>query len=228
MSGLCTVDFHTHLNWQSPLVVSKSVIRIISTPLAHISDPVPENTVQTLELHPWDEADFSADFQQAARSKHFAGIGEVGLDRIKDALPIGRQQEIFEQAAQLAQTLQKPLTVHCVKAFSELLNSYKKIRWNVPTIIHYFRGNLALAQQLWEHTDFILSLPPAVFTQKKLLDHLRGNHDLLHRIVLETDDPDSGDIEQHYRNMAEALDIELADLQKIMFEQYLRLYNVGK
>ena len=225
MNGLCTVDFHTHLNWQSPLAVSGSVIRIVSTPLAHINDPVPANTVQTLELHPWDGAIFGEEFVQTSPNKRFAGIGEVGLDRIKGALPMEQQQEIFEAAAHLAQSLQKPLTVHCVKAFSELLNSYKKIRWSVPTVIHYFRGNLALAQQLWEHTDFILSLPPAVFTQKSLLDHLRGNHALLNRIVLETDDPDSGDIVQHYRNMAQALDLEFTDLQKIMFEQYLRVYN---
>ena len=141
MNGLCTVDFHTHLNWQSPLAVSGSVIRIVSTPLAHINDPVPANTVQTLELHPWDGATFSEEFQQTACGKRFAGIGEVGLDRIKGALPIEQQQEIFEAAAHLAQSLQKPLTVHCVKAFSELLNSYKKIRWSVPTVIHYFRGN---------------------------------------------------------------------------------------
>ena len=225
MDGLCTVDFHTHLNWQSPLAVSEGVIRIVSTPLARINDPVPENTVQTLELHPWDGAVFSAEFQQAASDDRFTGIGEAGLDRIKGALPMARQQEIFEAAAHLAQSLRKPLTVHCVKAFSELLNSYKNIRWNVPTIIHYFRGNLALAQQLWEHTDFILSLPPAVFTQKSLLDHLRSNHALLNRIALETDDPDSGDIVQHYRNMAQALDLDFTDLQKIMFEQYLRVYN---
>ena len=225
MNGLCTVDFHTHLNWQSPLAVSGSIIRIVSTPLAHISDPVPENTVQTLELHPWDGAIFGEEFVQTSQNKRFAGIGEVGLDRIKGALPMEQQQEIFEAAAHLAQSLQKPLTVHCVKAFSELLNSYKKIRWSVPTVIHYFRGNLALAQQLWEHTDFILSLPPAVFTQKKLLDYLRSHHALLHRIVLETDDPDSGDIDRHYRNMAQALDMDFTALQKIMFEQYLRLYN---
>ena len=225
MNGLCTVDFHTHLNWQSPLAVSEEIIRIVSTPLARINDPVPENTVQTLELHPWDGAVFSEEFRQSARDKRFIGIGEVGLDRIKGALPMEQQQEIFEAAAHLAQSLHKPLTVHCVKAFSELLNSYKKIRWSVPTVIHYFRGNLALAQQLWEHTDFILSLPPAVFTQTKLLDHLRSNHALLKRIVLETDDPDSGDIEQHYCNIAEALGMKFTDLQKIMFEQYLRLYN---
>ena len=225
MSGLCTVDFHTHLNWQSPLAVSGSIIRIVSTPLAHINDPVPENTVQTLELHPWDGIVFSELFAQTCPNNRFAGIGEVGLDRLKGALPMAQQQEIFEAAAHLAQSLRKPLTVHCVKAFSELLNSYKKIRWDVPTIIHYFRGNLALAQQLWEHTDFILSLPPAVFTQPKLLDHLRSNHALLNRIVLETDDPDSGDIDRHYRNMAQALDMDFTALQKIMFEQYLRLYN---
>ena len=220
------VDFHTHLNWQTPLLVPENVLRIVSTPVTCKALPVPQNIIQTLELHPWEGVFLTDDFKQKAADVRFGGIGEVGLDRIKGKLPLEQQMEIFTQAAVLAQKLNKTLTIHCVKCFSELLAIYKKLRWQVPTVIHYFRGNLALAQQLWQHTDFILSLPPAINNQPQVLEFLRQNPQFLDRIVLETDDPDSGDIIQHYHRIAEQIAVKPEKLQKIMLEQLERLYHV--
>ena len=205
------VDFHTHLNWQTPLLVPENVLRIVSTPVTCKALPVPQNIIQTLELHPWEGVFLTDDFKQKAADVRFGGIGEVGLDRVKGKLPLEQQMEIFTQAAVLAQKLNKTLTIHCVKCFSELLAIHKK---------------LALAQQLWQHTDFILSLPPAINNQPQVLEFLRQNPQFLDRIVLETDDPDSGDIIQHYHRIAEQIAVKPEKLQKIMLEQLERLYHV--
>jgi len=226
MSGTYFIDFHTHLNINDPLPVPENVLRVLSVPLEQALLPVPHNTVKTLELHPWQGADYTSEFASAAAGISFAGIGEVGLDRLKGKLPLPEQINIFTQTALLAEDLQKPLTIHCVKCFSELLAVYKKLRWKTPTVIHYFRGNLQLAQQLWQHTDFILSLPPVIVQQPQLLEFLRQNPGYLQRIVLETDDPDAGDIIRHYHNIAGILSVKTGDLQKIMQEQFERLYHV--
>ena len=219
------IDFHTHLDRQNPLIVPENVVRIISVPIAEAELPLPERCTATLELHPWSGEEWNPQFAKLARQPEFAGIGEVGLDRLKGKLPLAEQISIFSSAACLAQELNKPLIIHCVKCFSELLQLYKSLKWQVPTVIHYFCGKLELAQQLWRDTHFVLSLPPKIYCQQKLLDFLRDNAAYHHRFVLETDDPHQGNIEQHYRIMANALDMELETLQKLMTEQFERLFH---
>lgn len=220
-----TVDFHTHLDRQHLLAVPENVLRIISVPLAESVLPLPENCIATLELHPWLGEEWSDEFAELARRGNFAGIGEVGLDRLKGKLPLPEQIRIFTRAVKLAQDLNKPLTVHCVKCFSELLQIYKSQKWQVPTIIHYFCGKLELAQQLWRDTHFVLSLPPKIYCQQKLLDFLRNNPEFIRRTVLETDDPHHGNIEEHYCIMAKMLNMDFESLQKIMAEQFERLFH---
>ena len=217
------IDFHTHFDRANPLIVPENTIRVVSVPLAEAGLELPTGCIATLELHPWSGANWSSEFAAAARRKEFAGIGEVGLDRLKGKLPLAEQMSIFSNAAELAKSLNKPLTIQC---FSELLQLYKSIKWQVPTIIHYFCGKLELAQQLWRDTHFVLSLPPKIYCQQSLLDFLRDNPEYHTRIVLETDDPHHGDTEAHYRIMAQKLDIEFETLQKLMSEQFERLFNV--
>ena len=224
---LPTVDFHTHFDRQQPLTVAGNVVRIVSVPLADADLPLPENCFATLEHHPWHGSSWNNEFAVTARDKRFIGIGEAGLDRMKGKLPLPEQIKEFTCAINLAEAVNKPLTIHCVKCFSELLELYKRIKWQVPTVIHYYCSNLALARQLWDHTPFLLSLPPKISDQPQLLDFLRGNPDYLRRIVLETDDPHHGDIESHYRFMAQKMDLEFSALQKIMLEQFERLYHAG-
>ena len=228
MCKICpTVDFHTHLDRQHPLKVPANTVRIISVPQEEAALPLPEKCFATLELHPWSGAMWSENVAEMAKDSRFIGIGEVGLDRLKGKLSIAEQMLIFSHAANLAQKLNKPLTIHCVKCFSELLNLYKNIKWQVPTIIHYFCGKLELAQQLWQDTHFILSLPPKITVQTRLLEFLRANPQYHNRIVLETDDPVSGDIHEHYKTMASALELSLPQLTQLMEEQFERVYHAG-
>lgn len=222
------IDFHTHYASCAPLPVPPEVWRVISTPLSDINQLMPPGTIQTLELHPWSGAAWTPEFEQAASLERFSGIGEVGLDRLRGKRPLDEQLKILAQACNLAEKLQKPLTIHCVKCFSELLALYKELRWQVPTIIHYFRGNLPLAQQLWEHTHFTLSLPPAALSQQQLMEFLRNHPEYIRRIVLETDDPLHGNIQKHYQQCAKIWSIPLTELQQIMSKQLEKLYYVNK
>ena len=222
-NGLYTVDFHTHLDRSRGFCTSGNIIRIISQEQDD-REPLPENCFGTLELHPWHGHELSEGFELAAASSRYIGIGEVGMDRVRGKLSLSRQQEIFTQAIDLAEKLHKPLTVHCVKCFSELLAMKKARPWQVPTIIHYFRGNLELAKQLWQHDNFILSLPPESLQNRHLLDFLQQHPAYLQHIVLETDDP-AGDIEHHYSRMAMSLAMNPDKLHKIMFDQFLRIYH---
>ena len=225
MADVLTIDFHTHCSCQANSDIPPEVLRIISTPLEEINTVIPGKTLRTLELHPWQGEPYTSRFEKAAESPAIIGIGEVGLDRLRGALPFEEQLNIFKKTALLAEKLQKPLTVHCVKSFSELLAVNKELRLTIPLIVHYFRGNIELAKQLWQHENLILSLPPAIYTRTDVLDFLRDTHGYLKRIVLETDDPENGDIVLHYHRIADSQNMDVQTLQKIMMQQFELIYG---
>lgn len=225
MADVLTIDFHTHWSCQVKSDIPPEVLMIISTPLAEINTIQPDSTRRTLELHPWQGESYTSGFEKAAESPEIIGIGEAGLDRLRGALPLDEQLDIFRKTALLAEKLQKPLTVHCVKCFSELLAVNKELRLTIPLIVHYFRGSIEQAKQLWQHKNIVLSLPPAIYTRTDVLDFLRNNPEYLQRIVLETDDPENGDIVQHYHRIADLLKLEMQTLQKLMMQQFELIYG---
>ncbi|MDR1335989.1 MAG: TatD family hydrolase, partial [Tannerella sp.] len=76
-----------------------------------------------------------------------AAIGEAGLDKLAST-PQPLQEEVFAAQLRLACEVQKPLIIHCVKAWQELTAVLKAVRCDVPCVIHGFRGNGTLAGQL--------------------------------------------------------------------------------
>lgn len=101
-------------------------------------------------IHPWYIYNVHEQIE-ALRSlmeeRVLVAIGEAGVDKRADA-PMSLQQEVFLEQARMAEEYRKPLIIHCVKAWQELIAAKKLIRPVMPWIIHGFRGNGALAAQL--------------------------------------------------------------------------------
>lgn len=101
-------------------------------------------------IHPWYisavEEQFALLTELAIRSDCVA-IGEVGFDKLIKT-PMELQKKAFMAQANLAEQIHKPLFIHCVKAWEELIACRKVIRPQIPWIIHGFRGNGELANQL--------------------------------------------------------------------------------
>ena len=103
-------------------------------------------------IHPWyiDVTTFERNYNELCEiAKHpkCVAIGEIGLDKI-NGVNLEIQKEAFEKQVLLAQEMNKPLIIHCVKAWDELINLYKKIKPKKSWIIHGFRGNSEQARQL--------------------------------------------------------------------------------
>lgn len=154
-------------------------------------------------IHPWfirpDETDGSllGQLQEIAGRPEVRMIGEAGLDKRRGARP-ERQLYLFKQQALLAEELRKPLVIHCVKAWDELLALRKKLRPLSPWLVHGFRGKRESAGQLLKE-NILLSFggqfQPAAL-QAAWPD----------RLFLETDD--SGlDIREIYERAAAALSV---------------------
>lgn len=135
-------------------------------------------------IHPWYidvsrmEKQFSV-FRELVEDSSVVAVGEAGLDKLSE-IAFSLQENVFLLQVQVAEELGKPLIIHCVKAWSELIVLRKKLRPRMPWIVHGFRGNKILASQLLAH-GFYLSVSD------------RFNPEIFHtaissRLFLETDD----------------------------------------
>ncbi len=153
-------------------------------------------------IHPWflDNIDMQMETLASCLAKPGAiAVGEAGLDKEAQAdMPL--QIAIFHTQALLAEKMGKPLIIHCVKAWQELLAVRKEVNPAVPWIIHGFRGNQEQAAQLIQH-GFLLSFGekfnPAAL-QKAWPHHL----------LTETDTA-TVDIREVYEEQAESLSLPL-------------------
>ncbi|MCM1449892.1 MAG: TatD family hydrolase [Clostridiales bacterium] len=118
------------------------------------------DVVMSVGIHPWSTAaadDKDLDMlAQVATFPQVVAIGETGLDKLKGG-NMECQLEILTRHVELSEQLEKPLILHCVKAWDQLLALKKRMKPRLPWGIHGFRGGPALARQL-ACNGFYLSL----------------------------------------------------------------------
>jgi TatD DNase family protein len=102
-------------------------------------------------FHPYFLKDFSENdlekFAETIKNKHFFALGECGLDKNIDT-SFEAQKNIFEKQISLSETLCKPLIIHCVGYFNELILLKKALKPAQKWLVHGFRGKPQLAEQL--------------------------------------------------------------------------------
>ena len=80
--------------------------------------------VHPMKLNELGESVFVG-IEDTVRIKKVIAIGECGLDR-RSPICMKTQEEILEVQVRLAEELCKPLIIHCVKAYSELIAVRKR------------------------------------------------------------------------------------------------------
>ncbi|QCX53193.1 TatD family hydrolase [Elizabethkingia sp. JS20170427COW] len=147
--------------------------------------------------------------QEEIKHKNCLTIGECGLDAFSES-PLALQMEVFRTQIQFAEQLNKPLTIHCVRRYNEVIQACKGIK--VPKIIHGFNKRESIAQELIRH-EFYLSFGAS------LLNHLslQNIFKLLpeDKIVLETDTADISIIEI-YKKAAELRNLSLEEMESLI------------
>jgi len=218
------IDFHTHGDRQATDLINLQTLHV--TPeLQAESLPNP----CSLGLHPWfvqpETWEVSwANLVDLAKLSQVVAIGECGLDRNID-LPLETQISIFKRHIELADELQKPLVIHCVKAFAELIALKKSTKSSIPWIIHGFNKKEEVFQQLLKH-DFYFSFGAAILSDRtpvtQAIATIRQG-----RFLLETDDRNDISIEQIYDRAASLRHISLETLQTQLVETYRQLTRLG-
>jgi len=106
----------------------------------------------SIGIHPWyiveDRIDADLEIIEIKlKDKKCLAVGECGLDK-RIVIPMALQQMVFEKQLALAEKYRKPVVIHCVAAFQEVIAIKKKMNISVPMIIHGFSKNKETAEQL--------------------------------------------------------------------------------
>lgn len=158
-------------------------------------------------IHPWDIGSTNNNIDlfdhELVRSLNCLAIGEIGLDR-NIATSIKLQIEYFQAQVKIAETLNKPIIIHCVKAYSDFLQLRKQLGNDLPWIFHGFNANSTIAQKLIQNNCY-LSFGKQLMHNPKLHQSLINIP--IDRLFLETDDADIT-IQELYAFTAKLLDTE--------------------
>lgn len=149
-------------------------------------------------------------------------IGECGLDR-RSPFSIEEQGRILEAQVALAERYRKPLIIHCVKAYSELIAIRGKTKSTVPWIIHGFNNNEQILQQLLGH-GFHVSVGAALLNARSNAFHLIRQVPA-DRLFLENDDKEI-EIGVIYEAAAGVLGLDVEELKRMMLENYKKVFAI--
>ena len=113
----------------------------------------------SIGIHPWyiDENRLENDLkviEEKLQLKQCIALGECGLDK-RIEVPVDLQIQVFEKQIALAEKYQKPLVLHLVAAFDELIEIKKRLKISVPIIIHGFSKNQQVAKQLIDNGFYL-------------------------------------------------------------------------
>ncbi|MDO8346216.1 MAG: TatD family hydrolase [Cellvibrio sp.] len=119
---------------------------------------------------------------------HCVAVGECGLDKmISTSLEL--QKQLLVVHIDVANQLQKPLIVHCVRAHNELIALLKKSKANCGGVIHAFSGSYEVAQQ-YVDLGFYLGIGGTITYERAHKTRAAVAKIPLDFLVLETDAPD--------------------------------------
>ena len=142
----------------------------------------------SIGLHPWKinlktlEDELSI-IERKLNEPNCLALGECGLDK-RIEIPLDIQISVFEKQLTLAQQYQKPVVIHCVAAFGEVIACRKRLKVSVPMIIHGFSKNTQTAKQLLDH-GFYLSFGKYLLQNPELEEVFKSVPN--DRFFLETD-----------------------------------------
>ncbi len=133
-------DIHTHK------ITCDAIISI--EPGAGEPDP---GKYYSVGIHPWNSefavTDLFKELEIYARHDNVLAIGEAGIDKLKGA-SLDKQKDLFLKQASLAGELNKPLIIHAVRSYNDIISLHKKLKPENAWIIHGFRGNSNIAEAL--------------------------------------------------------------------------------
>ena len=210
-------NLHTH-----QLTNQEAVLELVNQYPWEFNAAVP---LYSVGIHPWYiKTDRIASDLKTIEEKLLLdsclAIGECGLDK-RIEIPLDLQTKVFEQQLVLAQKYNKPVIIHCVAAFQELIEIKNKLNSTVPIVIHGFSKNVQLANQLLTN-GFYLSFGKYLIKNPELESVFKAVPN--DRFFLETDTAEQT-IQEVYTLAAKYKNISIAELQVIITTNFNSVFT---
>lgn len=214
------VDAHSHRKEDGPYP------RIVSADPDEFDSALAGGGHLSVGIHPWkvralgdlDEA--LERLRALAVHERVVAVGECGLDRLTEGFP-AEQEALFVPQMKLAEALGKPLIVHCVRAFGELIRLHRTGKVSVPIMVHGYNGNRQIAEELIRK-GFYISLGAALLKPGSNAARLASVLPV-DRLFLETDDTGLA-IGAIYEAAARLWGLPIAVLKEALYTNFRRVF----
>ena len=160
---------------------------------------------QGVGIHPWHAAAASIDVE-AMRSATL--IGEIGLDFACD-VDHKVQEHVFREQLSIAQRWQKPVVLHCVRAFEPMMKILGEYRLEA-VIFHGFIGSRQQAERAVAR-GYYLSFGEVSFRSPRTVEAMKSVP--IDHLFAETDES-TATIESIYQRIAHERGISTEELQE--------------
>ncbi len=211
------INIHTHAQ------LYDAKVEVVNLSLEAVEKP----NCYSYGLHPWliDKDTYLNQLEELERliyERRCIAIGECGLDKLSK-VNFNLQQEVFVEQIKLANRVKKPLIIHCVKAFNELINCLNLNDNKMPVIVHGFNNNENIAR-IMVNEGYYFSFGKALLgyesnAARAIITVGRKN------FFLETDDADIS-IKYIYKKAAELLHIDEEIIKQQLQQNFEMVFNL--
>lgn len=112
----------------------------------------PDFAIPAFGIHPWQAHTAEDGWQErliGMLARHpQSSIGECGLDQWVSSPPMEMQRPVFRDQLRIARELDRPLTIHCLKAWGALFEAFAEAPPPSRFLMHSFGGSIETARRL--------------------------------------------------------------------------------
>jgi TatD DNase family protein len=198
------------------------VVELVSQYPQEFTDAFPNYSIG---IHPWfiEEDRIEADLaiiESKLKEPNCLAVGECGLDK-RIEISFELQQTVFERQLLLAEQYQKPVVIHCVAAFQELIAIKMRLKISVPFLIHGFSKNEQVANELVANGCYI-SFGKYLLRLPQLESVFRAMPN--DRFFLETD-TDEQTIQEVYALAAQYKGLSVAQIKELVNTNFRKVFD---
>lgn len=211
------INLHTH-----SFSNDASVLEVVNQYPWKFDEAIPQYSIG---IHPWyiNKDRLSEDLKSIKEKLELnecLALGECGLDK-RIEISLDHQTEVFQQQIELVQKTNKPIILHCVAAFQEVISIKKEMNIQNPMIIHGFSKNIQVAKSLLDN-GFYLSFGKYLLRNEDLSSVF--NYVPNNCFFLETDTIEETIVDV-YQKASNIKNIKIEDLKHIVTGNFNQVFN---
>lgn len=210
-------NLHTH-----SFTNSNEIVELVNQYPSEFNSKLPHYSIG---IHPWHIDESKLDFElkiieEKLHTSSCLALGECGLDkRIETSIDL--QTTIFKKQLKLLQNTIKPVVLHCVAAFQEVIVIKKKMNIENTMIIHGFSKNMQVAQSLLDNGCY-LSFGKYLMQNPDLEPVFKNASN--NQFFLETDSSNYS-IEAIYEKAAQIKECSIEEMKQLVAHNFERVFK---